>query len=129
MNDISDFHPFMQEALRTGKLPSDDEIARAIGENPSSIRRLRERLETEPTDSRVDSPEPEKHDQEEEEERFRQKYRQLVDDMIAEWYDDNPHAGNSIPPDERQRIETYCERQIQHEWRMRQKRLTEEQDT
>jgi len=30
----------------------------------------------------------------------------------------HPHADNSIPADERRRIDNYCERQIQHEWCM-----------
>jgi hypothetical protein len=78
MNDISDLHPLVQETLRTGKLPSDDEIARAIGETANNVSRLRASLEAESTDSTGDVCEPEASDNEEE--RFRRKYRQLVDD-------------------------------------------------
>jgi hypothetical protein len=43
--------------------------------------------------------------------------------MIADWQEGNPAAGNSIPANERQRIEDYCQRQIQHEWRTHRQRL------
>jgi hypothetical protein len=31
------------------------------------------------------------------------------DAMIADWHEDNPAAGNSLPPDERERIEDYLQ--------------------
>jgi hypothetical protein len=127
MNDISDLHPLVQETLRTGKLPSDDEIARAIGETTSNVSRLRASLEAESTDSTGDVSESEASDNEEE--RFRRKYRQLVDDLIAEWHDDNPYAGNAVPAGERQRIEDYCRSQIQHQWKKHRQRRLGEQET
>jgi hypothetical protein len=127
MADISDFHPFVQEALRTGKIPGDEDIARALGEEPDKITRLRERLEAESANSDIDASEPKLHN--DDEERFRLRYRLLVDAMIADWHEDNPYAGQSIPDTERQRIEDYCRSQIQHQWKMHQQRLAEEQDT
>jgi hypothetical protein len=62
MDNLSGFHPFIRKALRTGMIPESEEIARALGEEPTTIACLREQLE-------------------------------------------------------RQRIEDYCRRQIQQEWR------------
>ncbi|GAB1815560.1 hypothetical protein [Mycobacterium sp. MUNTM1] len=128
MPDISDFHPFVQEALRTGKLPSDEEIARAVGENVREISHLRQSVEAEPTYLRDSFSGPELQD--DDEEIFRQRFHQLLHEMIDEWHDDNPHAGRrSIPQSERQRIEDYCRSQIQHQWKIHRQRLTEWNDT
>lgn len=121
MNDISEFHPLMQAALRTGKLPSDEEIARAVGETTGSISRLRADLEATALDAASDTPVSDSAD--DDQERFRRRYRELVEDMITQWHDDNPYAGKSIPDSERQRIEDYCRTQIQHQWKLHRQRL------
>jgi DNA-directed RNA polymerase specialized sigma24 family protein len=52
-----------------------------------------------------------------------------VGQWLPEWHDDNPYAGKAIPASERQRIEDYCERQIQHQWKVHRRLLAEERDT
>jgi hypothetical protein len=126
MPDIADFHPLMQAALRTGTLPSDEQIADAVGETPGNISRLRADLDAEAPDALRDMSAPDSADADEE--RYRRRYRELVDAMIEQWHDDNPHAGNSIPNSERQRIEDYCRNQIQHQWKMHRQRLTNGHD-
>ncbi|GFG67861.1 hypothetical protein MKUB_53510 [Mycobacterium kubicae] len=126
MVDLSDFHPLMQEALRTGKIPDNDELARALGDGPGRVTRFRNQRESESPDPHVNA-EPDLH--EPNEKRFREKYRDMVATIIADWHEDNPSAGNSLPDDERERIEDYCHRQIQQEWRMHRKRLKDEQES
>lgn len=94
MADTSHLPPEVLYALRTGKLPPH-----LLDSNPE-----------------VDA-EPDEYP-EQDAERFRRRYHVMVDEGIADWLDENPGYGNSIPEQERARIEAYCERQIQHQWRV-----------
>ena len=92
--DTSHLPPEVLYALRTGKLPphlldSNPEVAAEPGESSGQ-----------------------------DAERFRRRYRDMVDERIADWLDENPGYGKSVPGQERGRIEAYCERQIQHQWRI-----------
>lgn len=124
MPDISDFHPFVQEALRTGRIPDNEALACALGKEPDEIARLRELLENEDeTDDPPDPPDPD-------EQRFRDRYHQLVDAMTTQWLDEHPEYVKPVPAGVRERIEDDCNRQIQHAWRRhRQQRMEEEEDT
>ena len=51
-------------------------------------------------------------------EQFRTGYRTMVDAMIADWHEHHPEYGNNLPADEREQIEHYCNREIQHLWRL-----------
>jgi hypothetical protein len=91
MADTSDLQPEVMVALRTGKLPTGAErSATELGE---------------PRDSYSDD-----------EQRFLMFYRQMVDERIADWLDDNPHCGSSVLLAERQRIEDYCRDYVQRQW-------------
>jgi hypothetical protein len=117
MVDLSDFHPLIQQALRTGKIPAPDVIARALGEGIDGEVRIRGQIERESASSNSDEAAST------DEQRFRDRYHEMVATMIADWHDDNPEAGNSIPKDERERIEDHCHRQIQHAWRIHRQQL------
>jgi hypothetical protein len=89
--DTSDLQPEVMVALRTGKLPAGAE-----------------RSATEP-DERRDS-------YSDDEQRFQMLYRQMVEERIAEWLDDNPYSGSGLLLAERQRIEDYCRDYVQRQW-------------
>ncbi|MBX9642178.1 MAG: hypothetical protein K2X97_21405 [Mycobacteriaceae bacterium] len=93
MADTSHLPPEVLYALRTGKLPAH--LAKSDREAAA----------------------PEKKAGKDDAERFRQGYHAMVEEGIADWLDENPGYGKSIPEQERTRIEAYCERQIQHQWR------------
>lgn len=127
MHDISDFHPLIQEAMRTGRMPSDAEIAGATRRTTEEVSRaLGETADedeangTEPVVT--DPPDPD-------EQRFRDKYHQLVDAMTAEWLDEHLEYGKRVPAGVRERIEDDCNRVIQHAWRLHRQRLVAEQGT
>lgn len=116
MSDIAHLHPLMQEALRTGAVPSREELARLLGKKIEDIPRLDDGDEKNTDDEPEDS----------EAEVFRARYRQLVDERVAEWLADEQErdAGSladfgdrTVPADVRQQIEQDCERRIQQEWR------------
>jgi hypothetical protein len=92
--DASHLPPEVLYALRTGKLP-----AHLLESNPEVA---------------VESDESSEQDAE----RFRRRYHAMVEERIADWLDENPGYGKSIPDHERARIEAYCDRQIQHQWRI-----------
>lgn len=94
MADTSHLPPEVLYALRTGKLPPH-----LLDSNPE--------VAAEPDKSS-------EHDAE----RFRRRYHDMVEERIADWLDENPGHGRRIPLQERERIEEYCERQTQHQWRM-----------
>lgn len=50
-------------------------------------------------------------------ERLRASYHQMVEEKIADWFDDHPDQGRRLPDAVRQQIEDSCNRQIQYEWR------------
>ncbi|OHV05121.1 hypothetical protein BKN37_07025 [Mycobacterium talmoniae] len=117
----------MQDALRTGRVPDPGELARVLSkerDRPEAdvLAQINEVLAgEEETDEPLDPPHPD-------EEIFRNRYRKLVDAMIAAWHEENPSAGN-IPTEQRERIEDHCNRQIQHAWRLHQQRLAMEHET
>ncbi len=51
-------------------------------------------------------------------EQFRARFRTMVDAMIADWHEHHPEYGNNLPAAEREQIEQYCNREIQHLWRL-----------
>ncbi|GLB82257.1 hypothetical protein Mkiyose1665_26850 [Mycobacterium kiyosense] len=95
MADTSHLPPEVLYALRTGKLPPH-----LLEAHPDVVTEVEES----PDDPDADD--------------FRRKYQAMVNEAIEDWLDDNPGNGGQIPTDERLRIEEYCERQIQHQWRM-----------
>lgn len=101
---LSQLHPLVRNALRTGKIPADEVIARVIGEEPEQIARLREQLEQEQTD---DAPEPDEA-----------RYQQLVAAMIDDWYEDHGVTVRGFPDQVRERIEAHCRRQVEREREM-----------
>jgi len=92
--DTSHLPPEVLYALRTGKLPPH---------LLDSTRDVAEEHDGYPADDA---------------QRFRRRYHAMVDERIADWLDEHPSYGRSIPRQERARIEEYCERQIQHQWRL-----------
>ncbi|OBK30548.1 hypothetical protein A5634_15865 [Mycobacterium asiaticum] len=68
-------------------------------------------------DAGVD-PEPQDSGESKDAERFRVRYHALLEEMVADWLDEHPECGNVIPAAEREQIEEYCERQIQHRWQI-----------
>lgn len=92
MADISHLPPEVIYALRTGELPPEWQAS-----NPDA------------------GSDPEES---EDSERFRGRYRDMVEQMIADWLDEHPMSGNHIPAAERARIEEHCELQIQHQWQL-----------
>lgn len=105
----------MQEALRTGAVPSREELARLLGKKVEDIPR--------PDDQDKESAtEPEDPDQV----RFRARYHQMVEERISDWLTDREErdAGSlsdfgdrMVPADAREQIEQECQRRIQQEWR------------
>jgi hypothetical protein len=91
--DLSHLPPEVVYALRTGKIP------------PHLVESNHE-------------PGDESELEDSDAERFRDRYHGMVGEAIADWLDEHPQCGNDIPPAERARIEEYCERQIQHQWRI-----------
>lgn len=117
-----DLPPLMHEAMRTGRMPSHAEIARATGKTAEEVARVLAETATMDDPETAANAEPEDPD----EQKFRDKHRRLVDAMITDWYDDNPAAWG-LPAEERERIEEHCRRQIEHERRVHRQRLAEEQ--
>jgi len=97
MSDISGLHPLMLTAMRTGRMPSDAEIANATGLATEEVARMLR--ETAVPDEAACEP---RDLTDPDEQRFRDKYRTLVDAMITDWYEDNPSAV-ALPADERER--------------------------
>jgi hypothetical protein len=123
--DISHLHPLMQEALRTGRLPAPDELAQLRGKDSGRADTV---ADTGPALNDDDTADPTDASDTADAQRLRDKYRQLVAAMIGDWHQDNPAAGNRLSPDERERIEDYCRRQIQHEWRIHRQQEQDDQD-
>lgn len=109
----------MQEALRTGAVPSREELARLLGKKIQDIPRPDDEDEKN-TDDEPEDPE---------QARFRARYRQLVDERVADWLADEQERDVSslggladfgdpvVPRDVREQIEQDCQRRIQQEWR------------
>ena len=91
MADTSDLQPEVMAALRTGKWPAGAERSAAESDEPRDS-------------SSAD------------EQRFQMLYRRMVEERVAEWLDDNPYCGSSLPLAERQRIEDYCRDHVQRQW-------------
>lgn len=91
----------------TSHLPREVLYALRTGELPPHLLKSHHEIADEPEESVEDDPE-----------RFRRRYHAMVEEQIADWLDENPGYGRSIPAHERKRIEEYCELQIQHQWRM-----------
>ncbi|KRQ31308.1 Uncharacterised protein [Mycobacteroides abscessus subsp. abscessus] len=115
MSDIAHLHPLMQEALRTGAVPSREELARLLGKKIEDIPRPDD--EDEKNTAELEDPDAEV---------FRARYRAMVDERLADWLADERErdAGSlfdlgdrTVPVDVRQQIEQDCQRRIQQEWR------------
>ena len=117
MADLSGLHPFVQDALRTGRIPDNETLASALGKGPEEIARIRDLVERKTTEA--EDAEPEHPDAQ----RFSDRYHQLVAGMTAAWYDEHPGDFRGIPAEERERIEDHCNRQIQGEWTRHLKQL------
>lgn len=115
MSDIAHLHPLMQQALRTGAVPSREELARLLGKKVEDIPRS-------DNEDEKDSIAPEEPDQV----RFRARYHAMVDERIADWLAEQQErdAGSlsdfgdrTVPVHVREQIEQDCQRRIQQEWR------------
>lgn len=118
MADISHLHPLMQEALRTGRVPGREDLARLLGKKIEDI--PDPDAETPPEE--VDSAEPEDPAAE----AFHTRYHAMVAERVAAWLVDEEdrdinaltdYRGSSVPPGVRERIEHDCHREIQQQWR------------
>lgn len=81
---------------------------------------LGEHTDDRETQAKAETEDPDKQ-------KFRDKYRRLVDAMIADWHEDNPASLRGLPAEERERIEEHCHSQIPREWRLH-RQLADEQD-
>lgn len=121
MRDISDFPSVMQDAMRTGKMPSREALARASGK---TVEEIADAL----SEDSIDEGEPESQPEDPEAQAFRDKYHRLVAEMKAAWLEENFTFDNRVPAAELERIEDTCNRQVQHEWRRHQQRNTSSPD-
>ncbi|GLB96324.1 hypothetical protein [Mycobacterium kiyosense] len=115
MSDIAHLHPLMQEALRSGTVPSREELARALGKQVEDIPDL-------DTGDEEDTAEPEDPAAEE----FRARYHHMVAQEIADWHATEHErevraltdfGDRPVPAHVREQIEQDCQRRIQQAWR------------
>jgi hypothetical protein len=92
MTHADELPQFFWRALRTGELPTPTEIASWRADHSSGFTTQNIHINESCCESR---------------------YRRLVDELISDWLDDNPHFGAFVPTDIRRQIELDCRERIE----------------
>ncbi|MDP7707663.1 MULTISPECIES: hypothetical protein [Mycobacterium] len=119
MADISQLHPLIQKALRTGEVPNRQELAHLLGGKIPNLSDLADETVSDKNATEREHPDAEA---------FRARYHAMVEERISDWLDDHPQYGNAVPAAVRHRIEDDCDRQIQHQWATHRRRLAPHND-